>query len=203
MAWQAWRQRLQARPPLVVRSGEQTDDDFLTLDEPAPMARPPLASGDDAGWTANALADDLAANWAELCDAPFLERASHHEGLVLAWAIPHAPLPPPPPHAAVVRLLERAVVDPDPVLAVAAVRALAHLRAAEAQLAVAESLAQGPARLGHDGVQACLDFLDTHGDGRCVRTLEALLHERGFELSESHAWRTRHIVQAIRRARRR
>lgn len=48
-------------------------------------------------------------------------------------------------------------------------------------------------------VDAILDYLAEHGDGRCVRPMEEALHENGRSLTEHQAWRARHIVQKIRR----
>jgi len=52
---------------------------------------------------------------------------------------------------------------------------------------------------GKSGLDAALDCLDAVGDGRCVRPMERLLHDRKADLSEHQAWRARHIVQRIRR----
>lgn len=102
-----------------------------------------------------------------------------------------------------VDLLRRAVRAADPELARQAVGAIAALSVAEAQVDVAERLLREAASLGHDGVEQALDCLEAIGDGRCVRTMEAVLLRHGALLSEPHAWRARHIVQVIRRGGRR
>jgi len=100
---------------------------------------------------------------------------------------------------AVSDFLNRALASPAENLARAALEAALQVQASEVQLAVAERLARDPRALGHDGVDRFLTFLELHGDGRVVRTLEALLLHHGAVLSEAHAWRARHIVQWIRR----
>lgn len=49
---------------------------------------------------------------------------------------------------------------------------------------------------------AVLAFLEAHGDGRCVRPLEALLARQGSALDDALAYKARHVVQVIRRSRR-
>jgi len=100
-------------------------------------------------------------------------------------------------------LLRRAVASSDPEVAVQAARAIAVLRVSEAQEAVAQRLLQGLAELGRERVEHLLDCLEAIGDGRCVRTMEAVLHRHSLALDDHHAWRARHIIQVIRRAGRR
>ncbi len=68
------------------------------------------------------------------------------------------------------------------------------------QRAVAQLLYDRSSGLEFDQIERILDCLAAIGDGRCVRVMESILHERHFDLSEHQAWRARHIVQKIRRA---
>lgn len=70
---------------------------------------------------------------------------------------------------------------------------------AQLQEHVARALLANAEGLGFDGVTAALDCLDALGDGRCVRTMEAVLHDEREHLTEHQAWRARHIIQRIRR----
>ena len=55
------------------------------------------------------------------------------------------------------------------------------------------------ADLDHAAIERVLDCLSTVGDGRCVRGMERVLHERWQHLNEHQAGRARHIVQRSRR----
>jgi hypothetical protein len=106
-------------------------------------------------------------------------------------------------HGTVALLMRRAVLSSDPEVAVEAAGAIQALDVREAQADVAERLLSNPTMLGRERVERLLDCLEAIGDGRCVRTMEAVLHRHGLTLDDHHAWRARHIVQSIRRAGRR
>ncbi len=103
-------------------------------------------------------------------------------------------------HGPLVRLLQRSARSTDPELVVAAADAIRHLDARAAQLDLLARLQADPRSLGHAGVDRVLACLGQIADGRCVREMEALLVDRGAELSDVHAWQARHIVQVIRRS---
>ena len=85
-------------------------------------------------------------------------------------------------------------------VAMSAVETVAQQSLLGLQQAVAELLYHRSADLDFAQIEQILDCLAAIGDGRCVRVMESLLHERHFDLSEHQAWRARHIVQKIRRA---
>lgn len=106
-------------------------------------------------------------------------------------------------HGPLLLLLQRATLSDDADLAVTAVAVAAQLGLNNVQVQIAQRLLSGPAQLGHARVDALLRALEGMGDGRCVRAMEQLLHERGGELSDAHAFVARRIVQGIRRLGRR
>ncbi len=99
-------------------------------------------------------------------------------------------------------LAARALAAGDPDLAWAGVRLTLHGAVVALQSPLAEALDRHLLAWNRDQRAAVLDFLDAHGDGRCVRPLEALLVRHGAALDDAQAYKARHIVQAIRRARR-
>ena len=103
-------------------------------------------------------------------------------------------------HGALVRLLQRSARAADPQLVALAADVIRHLDARAAQLELIARLHDDPQSLGHDGIDRVLACLKQIADGRCVREMEALLVERGAQLSDVHAWQARHIVQVIRRS---
>jgi len=100
-------------------------------------------------------------------------------------------------------LLQRTVLSDDADLAVMAVRVAVQIGLKNVQIQIAQRLLRGPAQLGHARVDVLLRALEGMGDGRCVRAMEQLLHEKGGELSDAHAFVARRIVQGIRRLGRR
>ena len=84
--------------------------------------------------------------------------------------------------------------------ALAAVDTIAERSVAALQVPVARLLYDRSQHLQFAQIERILDCLATVGDGRCVRVMEAVLHERHFQLTEHQAWRARHIVQRVRRA---
>lgn len=70
------------------------------------------------------------------------------------------------------------------------------------QAAVAETLDLHLAAWGRERRVEVLDFLHSRGDGRCVRPVEALLARQGHLLDDVQAYKARHLVQVIRRGRR-
>ena len=190
------------------------DDDFDFL-APEPEASPTQAAAPwerlsdpdsergrevaEAALHLDAAAAQLAPHWPDLQRAPALAGLDADGAWLLCRLLGHAQAIECPGHNAVTALLNRAIASPSADLACAGLDAALRLRAREVQLAVAERLARGPQALGHGAVDRFLQFLEQHGDGRVVRTLEALLLEHGAALSDAHAWRARHIVQSIRR----
>ncbi len=69
----------------------------------------------------------------------------------------------------------------------------------ELQVALTDFFFERAEHLDHGDVERLLDCLAELGDGRCVRGMERVLHQRWQHLSEHQAWRGRHIVQLIRR----
>ncbi len=95
--------------------------------------------------------------------------------------------------------IEKAISSKDAEIALLGLGAAQQLRVSALQLAVAERLDADLDSLGHHGVEVSLSFLESCGDGRCIRAMEQLLHRHGLDLSEAHAFRARHLVQVIRR----
>ncbi len=213
--WQAfWQQLLEAPLPPVGAAAVQArtlDDEFDFLAEP--LAAPPPPVGRDAAvpdpqrlaalahWQDRLaeLAQALAYARDGLRDDARLDRLDAAGALWLLRVLCAAPDAALPEHGALIRLLQRSARSADPALVVAAADAIAHLDARAAQLDLVERLRADPRSLGHEGVDRVLACLKIVADGRCVREMEALLVERGAELSDVHAWQARHIVQVIRR----
>lgn len=210
-----WHLLLDAPPPpsreaMPIHAPVDAEFDFLA--EPAPASK--TMAGDD-GWQPDPV---RIAQLAEL--EAMLPEVAHALGQALhaiaqdsrldrvdaagaLWVcrvlllLPGATLP---EHGPLVRLLQRAARSVDPELVVLAADAIRHLDARGAQLDLVARLHANPSSLGHDGVDHVLACLGQVADGRCVREMEALLVERGAELSDVHAWQARHIVQVIRRS---
>lgn len=96
--------------------------------------------------------------------------------------------------------LTRAVQSPDLALALLGAAAVAELGLAALQEPFAACFGRHLPALNRDDRAKFLDFLEHHGDGRCVRGLEQALAQHGALLDDAQAWRARHIVQVIRRA---
>ena len=103
-------------------------------------------------------------------------------------------------HGPLSQLLERALQSPELPMALAAVRAAEWTAMRGLQATVAGRFHRNLTRLDAESRTSYLDCLQAIGDGRCVRPLEALLADCGTLLDDHQAWRTRHIVQVIRRA---
>ena len=99
-------------------------------------------------------------------------------------------------------VLPRALAAPDQYIMQTAAATVAELRLLGLQAEFAAALGRHLATISRDDRAKMLDFLEQHGDGRCVRPLEALLAQYGALLDDGQAWRARHIVQIIRRDRR-
>lgn len=84
-------------------------------------------------------------------------------------------------------------------VAMAAVAEIARDGRGELQAEVVELLTGRLDEMGHGDIEHVLDCLAAIGDGRCVRGMERLLVQGWQSLSEHQAWRTRHIIQVIRR----
>lgn len=196
-----------AQPPVTtaLAQADDLDLDFLVADEqaePPVVPLPPPSEAPTPAWeaeTADLLAE-LPLQWPQVQGDLRLAGLRAEGALLLCRLLARARGLRHVEHGPAVVLLRRAVLSPDADLATAAAQAITALEVREAQVEVAERLRQGPAELGHGRVEAFLQALEAIGDGRCVRTLEALLADRGLELSEPHAWRARHVVQVIRRA---
>jgi len=189
-----------------------TDFDFLAgeLEGPTPLAASPLdhlsqpdsARGREiaaiSAWL-DAAAADLAVHWSDVLGTAALAQLDSDGTWLLCQLLARSRDVPCSGHNAVCTLLDRAITSPSQDLATAGIEAALRVSAREVQLAVAQRLARDPHGLGHEGVDRFLTFLEQHGDGRVVRTLEALLAQHGATLTDAHAWRARHIVQSIRR----
>ena len=213
--WQAFWQLLIAAPePLAVARTAVAvlDDEFDFLAEPAAPApiqstaaafvpRPERAAELDAFVAQNPdLPREASAMGSGLRDEAQLDRVDAAGALWLCRLILTMPAVALPENGPLVRLLQRAASSPDRDLVCAAADASAHLDARASQLALVARLHADPHSLGHAGIDRVLACLKQIADGRCVREMEALLVERGAELSDVHAWQARHIVQVIRRA---
>ena len=113
----------------------------------------------------------------------------------LAGDVDHAP----PVERSDLTALRRRLLANDLVDALAAVDEMATSGHAELQAELTTFFYVQTENLDHDAVERVLDCLASVGDGRCVRGMERVLHERWQHLSEHQAWRGRHIVQSIRR----
>ncbi len=216
-AWQHFWQLLleaplPAPPPPVAPISVPLDDEFDFLAEPAapPSAkRAPDSAVPDPQRLAQLaglesveaeLVAALTQQFHTLRDDPRLDRVDAAGALWLCRLLVQGPVASLPEHGPLLRLLQRAARSPDPALVALAADAIGHLDARAAQLDLVARLHANPRSLGHDGVDRVLACLKTVADGRCVREMEALLVERGAELSDVHAWQARHIVQVIRRS---
>ena len=209
--WQL-AQAVAPRSPAVAQPDSATDDgDWDFLSPPAPRPEAPtaahaaldperLAAFGPLRRRLPALAAALGPEMATLGDDGRLDRLDGAAAVVLCEALTLGEMVRLPEHGALVRLLQRAAAAEAPESVIAAAHAIAHLEARAAQLPLVARLRRGPAGLGHEGTDAILGCLKVVADGRCVREMEALLVERGAELSDAHAWQARHIVQVIRRA---
>lgn len=215
--WQAWwafaRENLQTLPAEPGTRQPDEIDDFLTIQAPeSPAELPAVSPRSPAGSPRARARDTLAAHlegvdptgeWSELHTSEDLARLDGDATWLLCRALASVRDRQSPEHGTLATLLRRAVASTDAEVAVQAAAAIAALGVHEAQDAVAQRLMQGPTELGRERVERLLDCLELIGDGRCVRTMEAVLHRHGLALDDHHAWRARHIIQAIRRAGRR
>lgn len=99
-------------------------------------------------------------------------------------------------------VLPRALAASDQYIMQTAAATVVELRLLGLQAEFAAALGRHLAAISRDDRAKMLDFLEQHGDGRCVRPLEALLAQHGTLLDDGQAWRARHVVQIIRRDRR-
>ena len=194
-AWQRFWQLLLEAPlaptPTTAAAVTRLDDefDFLTETAAPPAAQAVAHVGTVDGERMARLASlegdlpEVAQLLAQSRDALRDDRRLDHldpAGAVwLFRALLLAPVATASEHGALVRLLQRS---------------------ARAQLELIARLHDDPQSLGHDGIDRVLACLKQIADGRCVREMEALLVERGAQLSDVHAWQARHIVQVIRRS---
>ena len=215
----AWQGVLQAmhwadQPAAAARSPAAEDDDFDFLDvQPAPtlavalqpFGAPSAADSERGREVAAASADldaaaaELAATWQSVADAPALASLDADGALLLCRVLARTRELRCMGRNPLCLVLERAIASADLTLSLEGLGAAHMLQAHEVQLVIAERLARDPRTLSHAQVDRFLACLEQLGDGRIVRTLEALLHQDGASLSEVHAWRTRHIIQSIRR----
>ncbi len=211
--WAFARENLQPVPTEPGAAQPEDIDDFLTIQAPESPPEPPAVpprsqAGSPRAQARDALAAsmeglELSTEWPELHTSEALARLDGDAAWLLCRTLASAQNAQGPEHGTLATLLRRAVASPDPEVAVQAAAAIAALDVREAQEAVAQRLLQGPAELGREKVERLLDCLEAIGDGRCVRTMEAVLHRHGHVLDDHHAWRARHIIQVIRRAGRR
>lgn len=106
-------------------------------------------------------------------------------------------------HGALAQLIERALHSGEVELAALAAQASARLGLSELQETITQCLQRHCRELQPQGRSLFLNALETLGDGRCVRAMEAFLAQCAGQLSDHEAWRARHIVQVIRRGGRR
>jgi len=95
--------------------------------------------------------------------------------------------------------MRQRLTSPDLAAALAAVDEMAKGGHAELQPELTDFFYNQAPHLVHEEIEKVLDCLAKVGDGRCVRGMERVLHERWQVLNEHQAWRGRHIVQSIRR----
>lgn len=106
-------------------------------------------------------------------------------------------------HGALAQLIERALNSGDVELGTLAAQASARLGLSELQETITQCLQRHCLDLQPQARALFFDALETLGDGRCVRAMEAFLAHCADQLSDHEAWRARHIVQVIRRGGRR
>ena len=95
--------------------------------------------------------------------------------------------------------LSRQLADEDLDTALAAAREIAQAELGSLQDQIVEMFIRRVGEMRHEHIESLLDCVSEVGDGRCVRPMERLLHERWASLSEHQAWRARRIIQHIRR----
>ncbi len=214
-AWQQfWQAILEAPLPEVsppVPQPDAFDDEFDFLaDAPAlaPAANVPTVLTPDPARVSRlasleALLPDvvavLRASPNALRDDARLDRVDPAGAIWILRALQQLPPTALPEHGPLVRLLQRSARSTDPLLVVLTADVTLQLDARAVQLDLVARLHADPQGLGHDGVDRVLACLKQIADGRCVREMEALLMDRGAQLSDVHAWQARHIVQVIRR----
>lgn len=217
-AWQDVLQAMHWAEPTAApaASGAAADDadfDFLDVQPataPAPALQafgPPSAADSERGREVaaasadlDAAAVELTATWPSVADAPALANLDADGALLLCRVLGRCRALRCTGRNAVCLVLERAIASADLTLCLEGLGAAHVLQAHEVQMVIAERLARDPQALSHAQIDRFLACLEQLGDGRIVRPLEALLHQHGTTLSEVHAWRTRHIIQSIRRA---
>lgn len=200
----AWQELLRAAAraaPVTAAEISGFEADFLEAPDAGESAL--SAMGSPTGTPPadlSALVPALRTVWPGLQMLPGLAHLDADEAWLLCRLLLLAPDLAAAAHGPLVVLLRRAVAAQDPRLCADAAAAVTALGVQEAQVEVAERLRQGPAALGHAAVEQLLTCLEATADGRAVRTLEAMLHERGAELGDAHAFRARRVIQVIRRA---
>lgn len=148
-------------------------------------------------------ATHLAALWPRWQADPQLAGLDYPGALLVLRAVLELEQPQAQSHGALAQLLERALQGGDLGLGTLAAQASARLGLSELQEAITQCLQRHCQDLQPQGRALFLDALETLGDGRCVRAMEAFLAQCAGHLSDHEAWRARHIVQVIRRGGRR
>lgn len=201
-----------AEPVDTLASAPDEDDlDFLT--EKPELSKPllPLRREDASpGRSAEALnllentgAARLAALWPRWQADPRLAGLDYPGALLVLRAVLELDQPRAQSHGALAQLLERALSSGEVELGILAAQASARLGLSELQETITQCLQRHCRDLQPQARAQFLDALETLGDGRCVRAMEAFLAQCAGQLSDHEAWRARHIVQVIRRGGRR
>lgn len=190
---------------------DEEDLDFLTekpdLSKPLlPLRRDdasPLRRAEALDLLENAGATRLAELWPKWQADSRLAGLDYPGALLALRAVLELDHPQTQSHGALAQLIERALNSGDVELGTLAAQASARLGLSELQETVTQCLQRHCRDLQPQGRSLFLDALETLGDGRCVRAMEAFLAQCAGQLSDHEAWRARHIVQVIRRGGRR
>jgi hypothetical protein len=189
------------------------DEDLDFLSETPDVSRPvlPLRRG-DASPERNAEALDLlerggpgrlAGLWPQWQADPRLAGLDYPGALLALRAVLELDRPQTQSHGALAELIGRALQSGDVELGTLAAQVATRLGLSELQETVTQCLQRHCLELQPQGRGLFLDALETLGDGRCVRAMEAFLAQCAGQLLDHEAWRARHIVQVIRRGGRR
>jgi hypothetical protein len=199
--------------PADALTSAQDEEDLDFLSETPDVSRPvlPLRRGDASPERSaeardlleNAGATRLAALWPKWQADSRLAGLDYPGALLALRAVLDLDHPETQSHGALAQLMERALHSGDVELGALAAQASARLGLSELQETITQCLQRHCQDLQPQGRSLFLDALETLGDGRCVRAMEAFLAHCAGQLSDHEAWRARHIVQLIRRGGRR